>query len=73
MSPSSLIFPLTVFSKSAASLNPADFKFLVKSSSIETVKSKLILRSNNALIDKELSYWDIPFDTAYLPLKTSSY
>ena len=51
----SLISPLNVLSKSAASLNPADFKFLVKSSSLEMGKFKLILWSNNVLIEKELS------------------
>ena len=40
---------------SAASLTPADFKFLVKSSSLEMDKFKLILRSKKALIGKELS------------------
>ena len=71
MSPSTLTSLLTILSKSAASLNPADFKFLVKSSSLEMGKFKLVLWSNNALIGKELSPTVILMGASFRPHTSS--
>ena len=48
--------PLAVLSKSAAILNPADFKYLVKTFSLEIDKFILKLRSNNALTARIITY-----------------